>query len=71
MSLECIWCKDWMHQSYILNGFIQIASARSGKDLFAEAGGKAFKFCPWCGHELHEVTPRDCGSTEQRKGDGS
>lgn len=52
MGMKCDSCEDWEHQIYVLNGFIQVASARSGQDLFTKAGGKQFKFCPWCGSIL-------------------
>ena len=56
---ECIWCPDWKPQSDIVDGFIRTAAMRAGQpNLYAKAGGIPFRFCPWCGHELHEVAER-------------
>lgn len=66
MSLECIWCPDWTPQMTIVNGFVQIASIRAGQDLYAQAGGKPFSYCPFCGHELHEVAQPPPQSGEQK-----
>jgi len=54
MSLECIWCQDWKPQIKKVERPIVLQSIRAGRDLF---DGKPFRFCPWCGHELHEVAP--------------
>jgi hypothetical protein len=57
MALECIWCTDWREQIAKVNGPIEMQAIRSG--FRHQYDGKPFKFCPWCGQELHEVACKD------------
>jgi hypothetical protein len=52
VSLECIWCQEWKPGIEKINGPITLQQIRNPayKPSFVP-----FKFCPWCGHELHEI----------------
>ena len=55
MGRECIWCPDWAPQIEKVNAPIILQQLRTGR---SDYDGKPFKFCPWCGHELHEVAAK-------------
>lgn len=53
MSRTCLNCEDWAPEIEKVNGPIVLWSIRAGRDLF---NGKPFKFCPWCGAILSDIS---------------
>jgi hypothetical protein len=60
VSLECHFCLYWQSNIEAINGPIVLQMIRNPayKPTF-----RPFKFCPWCGHELHEVANSNAASS--------